>query len=120
MSQAHLKYQLIAELLSLLEKERFRFGVDRHLKLQELWSKLPEDMPVEQLKQTLCPAIATNEQQQNLFYELFDEAWERVQAVNKKEEIPGVRPIHHQLVVVDHRFVRSIAGNNWYARMAVD
>ena len=81
MPQAHLKYQLLGELLSLLEKERFSFGVDRHLKLQELWAKLPEDLPIEQLKEALCPAIAINEQQQDLFYDLFDEAWERVQAM---------------------------------------
>ncbi len=87
MPHAHLKYQLFAELISLLEKERFVFGVDRHLKLQELWAKLPDDMPVDQLKRVLCSAIATSAQQQTLFYELFDEAWERVQAIHEAEKL---------------------------------
>ena len=83
MPQSALKYQLIAELLRMLEDEKLVFGVDQHLKLQELWAKLPEDLSPTQLKEVLCPAIASNEQQQTLFYELYEEALKRVTEVNQ-------------------------------------
>ncbi len=81
MNTPNLKYALLAELLRTLEAEGFAFGIDKHLQLQTLLEKLPEDISAEQLKQSLAPAIATNEQEQTFFYLLFDQALKRVEAV---------------------------------------
>lgn len=92
MNPPNLKYALLAELLRTLEAEGFAFGVDKHLQLQQLLSQLPEDFSTEQLKQSLAPAIATNPQEQDFFYLLFDQAWERVQAVNNTEIVAANKP----------------------------
>ena len=58
MQPQSIKYQLIADLLSSLEAEGFRYGIGKHLELQQLISKLPEDIPPEELSTILCPIFA--------------------------------------------------------------
>jgi formylglycine-generating enzyme required for sulfatase activity len=81
MPASPLRYQLLAEILSSLEAESHRFGVDQHLRWQELLSRLPEDLPPEGLREVLCPLIAGNEAEQEQFGALFRQCLERVQAI---------------------------------------
>ncbi|MCB9266458.1 MAG: hypothetical protein H6558_15620, partial [Lewinellaceae bacterium] len=74
-------YQLLAELLPTLEREGFSLGVGQHLRVQGLLSRLPEELPEEQLKLALAPLFATNPQQQEQFYTLFEQCRERVRVM---------------------------------------
>ncbi|MCB0598881.1 MAG: hypothetical protein KDD28_32720, partial [Phaeodactylibacter sp.] len=82
----HLHYQLLTELLTALRADGYPMGTGKHLQLQELLRKLPEDSPPERLKTLLAPIFSTNKQEQAYFYELFDKAWARVQAAQRQEQ----------------------------------
>ena len=49
---------------------------------QQLLERLPDDLPLESLKIILCSTIASNKDQQDKFYGLFDQSLERVKALN--------------------------------------
>ena len=82
MNLQNLKYQLLADLLATLEAEEFPIGIGKHLNLQQLISKLPEDIKPEEMKTLLCPLFAKSKQDQAYFYELFDQSLNRVKAKN--------------------------------------
>lgn len=79
-------YALLSDLLHSLEQEGFPLGTGQHLKVQELWKRLPDDIEPERLKTLLVPLFATDPQQQKHFYDLFDKSRRRVQSANKVEE----------------------------------
>lgn len=80
MNQQSLKYQLLADLIATLEREEFSIGVGKHLELQQLLAMIPESVEVEDMKTLLAPIFAKNKHDQEFFYELFDQSFERVKA----------------------------------------
>ena len=74
------KYQLLSDLLATLEAEEFPIGIGKHLDLQQLISKFPEDIDPLEMKTLLCPLFAKSKQDQAYFYELFDQSLARVKA----------------------------------------
>ena len=82
----HLHYQLLTELLTALRADGYAMDTGKHLQLQELLRKLPEDSPPERMKTLLAPIFATNKQEQAYFYERFDQAWARVQAAQQRPQ----------------------------------
>ncbi len=87
-----LHHALISDLLRSMEQEGIAMGTGLHLKVQELWSKLPEDLEPERLKTILTPVFATNPQEQERFYTLFDRSLKRVQNIQKVEEVKSELP----------------------------
>ena len=55
-----------------LKQQGFALGVSDFLQVQSLLNRLPADCPPERLKRLLCPLIASNQEEQTLFYEAFD------------------------------------------------
>lgn len=80
-------HSLIADLLRSMEQEGMTLGTGQHLRVQELWKRLPEKIEPERLKTLLVPLFATNPQEQDRFYALFDKSWKRVQEASKVEEV---------------------------------
>lgn len=80
------KYHLLSDLIATLEADGFVVGTGKHLQVQELMSKLPDDLPLESLKTLLCPVFANNRQDQERFYELFDVSLKRVKALEQPAE----------------------------------
>jgi ribosomal protein S1 len=66
------KYEVTSLLLSALEAENHRLGVDEYVRIHDLISLLPDTITVPQLKTTLTPLLAKNATNQALFYKLFD------------------------------------------------
>ena len=60
--------------LSWLRRQGFIVGVDSHLRVQELLSRIGPECAPGELKTLLCPLFATNPEQQEIFYTAFD-AW---------------------------------------------
>lgn len=67
-------YQLLAQLMAALQANGFRVGTGQQLRLQHLMEQLPEDIEPDALKTRLAPIFAKNREEQQLFYELFEEA----------------------------------------------
>lgn len=93
MNQQTLKYQLLADLLATLEAEEFPIGVGKHLELQQLYSRLPEDLEPEEMKTLLAPIFAKNKQDQAFFYEVFDQSLSRVNAKTWQPTDQPISPI---------------------------
>ncbi len=77
------KYHLLADLVSTLEADGFVVGTGKHLQVQELLSKLPDDIALESLKTLLAPVFVTTRQDQLRFYELFDLCLRRVRELEE-------------------------------------
>ncbi|MCO6491630.1 MAG: WG repeat-containing protein [Phaeodactylibacter sp.] len=88
----HLRYQLLAELLAALRADGYPMGPGKHLQLQELLRRIPDDTPPERLRTLLAPIFATNKQEQAYFYEVFEKSWARVQAAQLRPEAPPPPP----------------------------
>ena len=67
--------------------EGYQFGISKHLQIQQLLERLPEDMDTDQLALVLIPVLATNEQEQEHFHELFVQCKGRVEAVHEQRTI---------------------------------
>ena len=65
-------YDLIASILTDAETEGFQPGVDKHLHIQEILARLPDDVPIENIKYILAPLIVTDPFGQEQFYEICD------------------------------------------------
>jgi uncharacterized protein (TIGR02145 family) len=87
--QDSLKYLLLSDVLSAMEAQHQAYGIDKHLQIQELWRKLPDDLPLEEYKTFLVPVLATNKQEQKYLYQLFEESLKRVSAFEKTEAKPA-------------------------------
>ena len=61
-------------------------AVDKHLQWQQLLQRLPEDTPLEALREILCPTVASTKEQQQRFYDLFEQSLEAVEALNSSIE----------------------------------
>lgn len=87
------KYHLLADLISTLEADGFVVGTGKHLQVQELLSKLPDDIALESLETVLAPIFATNRQDQERFYELFGQCLQRVREIEavRKGTLPPPR-----------------------------
>ena len=102
MQQTTLKYHLLTAILRRLKAEKL--GIGQHIQLQHLIAELPEDISLEQFKMILGPVIAKNEQEQEQFYKLFDDALEEVRLVAAaREEIPQAETIASQAVRKERR-----------------
>ena len=71
-------YQITAELLSALQTEGYALGVDKHLQIQTLLNKLPDDLTDEALKCALIPLLAQSPAEQEQLYGVFDDCVKRV------------------------------------------
>lgn len=80
------KYHLLSDLIATLEADGFVVGTGKHLQLQELMSKLPDELPLESLKTLLAPILVSSRQDQERFYELFDLSLKRVKALEQPPE----------------------------------
>jgi len=60
------------EFFAQLRRQGLTIGVDHHLRLQELLSKIGSECAPGDLKTILCPIFATDANQQKLFYRAFD------------------------------------------------
>lgn len=85
------KYRFLTHLLDALAADGYDVGTGRHLQLQVLLSKLPEELPLASLKTVLAPLFATTRQDQARFYELFEQAMEATDTIpiigkEKKQE----------------------------------
>lgn len=85
---------LMSELTAALEADDYDIGTGKHLQIQELLRRLPADMPPERLSGLLCPLFARNRQEQEDFYRLFEQAWQRVSAMADAPE--GASETHKQ------------------------
>lgn len=63
---------LLAALVTTWESEGYVLGTDKYIQLNALLKQLPTDISAPQLKTLIAPIIATNAQQQEAFYHLFD------------------------------------------------
>ena len=79
MSDIAFKYHLISRLLSQLEAEGYALGTGQYLRVQDLLSKLPDDIPVEALGEYLAPLFAQSPKQQHAFYDIFRQNLETTQ-----------------------------------------
>jgi len=77
-------YQLLSHLMTALQSNGFRIGTGQQLRLQQLMEKLPNDIPLEQLKYRLAPIFAKSKEEQQLFYELFEVAKKSIGAKPQK------------------------------------
>jgi hypothetical protein len=102
-------HTLIADLLHNLEQEGITLGTGRHLKVQELWRRLPDDIEPERLKTLLVPLFATNPQEQERFYAIFDKSWRRVQELNKVEEVKPEPPMEEEVAEQNWRWLLYVA-----------
>ena len=69
---------LMSELTAALEADGYDMGTGKHLQVQELLRRLPADIAPERLSALLCPLFARNRQEQEDFYRLFEQVWQRV------------------------------------------
>ncbi len=113
-----LLHTLIADLLRSLEQEGIALGTGRHLKVQELWRRLPEDIEPERLKTLLVPLFATNPQEQERFYAVFDKSWRRVQDLNRVEEAKPKEPIKEEVAEKNWRWLLYMAAVLFLAALA--
>ncbi len=90
-------YRFLSDLLDALAADGFPMGTGKHLQVQELLSKLPEDLPLASYKTILAPLFATNRQDQERFYELFDNALRREEALQKKLEETTPTPVPEEV-----------------------
>ena len=61
------------DLLAYLRAKGFTIGVDQHLRLQQLLSRIEGQCAPGDVKTLLCPLFATSREQQDQFYCAFDE-----------------------------------------------
>lgn len=64
---------LFAEFLEYLRLQGFSIGTGQYLRLQELLDRISGECTPANLKTLLCPILATNKNQQELFYRAFDD-----------------------------------------------
>jgi hypothetical protein len=102
-------HTFIADLLHNLEQEGITLGTGRYLKVQELWRRLPDDIEPERLKTLLVPLFATNPQEQERFYAIFDKSWRRVQELNKIEEVKPEPPMEEEVAEQNWRWLLYVA-----------
>jgi hypothetical protein len=60
------------DLVDHLRQNGFNIGIDSHLRLQKVLSKVSGNCSPADLKTLLCPIFATNQKQQEFFYSAFD------------------------------------------------
>jgi hypothetical protein len=84
---------LFEGLTSHLRRLGFSVGIDHHLRLQLLLSRICGECSPEDLKSLICPIFAVNEKQQEAFYSAFDSFLpllsSQAQAPGSSEALPG-------------------------------
>lgn len=73
---------LLAALITTWESEGYVLGTDKYIQLNALLKQLPPSISTAQLKTLIAPIIATNAQQQEAFYHLFDIVLQQVITTN--------------------------------------
>ncbi len=84
-----LKHILLSELVAALEAEGYSMGTGKYLQVQELLSRLPEDLPLEGLSSVLCPLFARSPQEQADFYRTFEQCLARAKEIQAYATTPG-------------------------------
>lgn len=74
------------EFVSYLRERDFQIGVDTYLKVKHLVNSLHGDFDPSRLKFLLCPIIANSQEEQDLFYLLFDEYFRQSNVKDSKDE----------------------------------
>ncbi len=87
----HLMGDYLPSFLDKLEREGFAIGIEKQLRIQEVLRKLPENTPLDKIKTSLCPLIASNEKEQVQFYDLFEAHFPKTtDAPKPKPEPPAI------------------------------
>jgi formylglycine-generating enzyme required for sulfatase activity len=86
------KYQLLAYLMTALQANGFRVGTGQQLRLQQLMENLPDDIPLDKLKTRLAPIFVKSSEEQQLFYELFEEAKQHLEVKESPSAAPITKP----------------------------
>ncbi|MEQ8703756.1 MAG: hypothetical protein RIC19_07540 [Phaeodactylibacter sp.] len=93
-------YRLVADLIQTLEAEGQQIGTGQYLRVQELLSQLPDDLPAEELMYALSPLFVQTPQQQDQFYRLFRQSRDRTQAyfqsLGETVDVRSERPLLHR------------------------
>ncbi|MDX2031517.1 MAG: PKD domain-containing protein [Blastocatellia bacterium] len=63
---------VLGSLIEALRRQGIRVGIGHYTRLQKLLHSLPCDCPLLELKTLLCPILASNEKEQEIFYRVFD------------------------------------------------
>src|SRR5437867_11549687 len=84
-----------------LRRQGFTIGIDHHLRLQQLLTRVGDQCAPSDLKTTLCPIFASSAEQQAAFYAAFDAHFElflpagrrvSTEPVEEAAEKPGAAP----------------------------
>ncbi|NJN77062.1 MAG: hypothetical protein HC803_00995 [Saprospiraceae bacterium] len=85
-------YQLLAYLMAALQANGFRVGTGQQLRLQQLMEQLPDDISLDSLKTRLAPIFVKSREEQQLFYELFEEAKRNLEVKETSFATPIEKP----------------------------
>ena len=72
-------------MLEALQRKGFAIGIETHMDVVAVLRTLPPDAGRETLKTTLCPLFARNEDQQALFYSVFNKVWDAAHPAREPE-----------------------------------
>ena len=84
-------HSLLADLLSRLQADGFEMGISKHLQVQELMNRLPDNFTEEELGSFICPLFARNAAEQEHFYELYQESLKTYRVLHSEKEIPPIK-----------------------------
>ena len=89
---------MFGELLAYLRQHGFRIGVDHYLRLQQLLERVGTRCAPHELRTLLCPIFATNRNQQEQFYRVFDSYFDFFQSGDEPgetthEELPEAQTL---------------------------
>lgn len=70
---------LFEDFIEFLRSKGYSVGVDTHVKVQHLLKELGDGYPAERLKTLLAPVLVSSDDQQEEFYRLFDDFFEKYQ-----------------------------------------
>jgi hypothetical protein len=79
-----------AGFLGLLDRQKFRIGMDHHLRLQRLLETVGRQCDLRDLKTLLCPIFATSVKQQKLFYETYDRYFDALLSPPRTVDVRGL------------------------------
>jgi hypothetical protein len=81
-------HRLLYLLLPALETQGILLSPDRYIRLKRLITALPPDTPLSEWRNLLCPVLATDAEQQQAFFALFDQIADEI---SPKEKPPASR-----------------------------
>lgn len=85
-------HRLLYLLLPALEAQGIALSPDRYIRLQRILTALPPDTPLPVWRNLLCPVLASDEEQQRIFFELFRQFEAQVNLEAEQAESAGQAP----------------------------